>query len=84
MRLDIFQHVFFVFFQIRTELIKKLTEVDLTDTTQAQQTVGALIEATKDKKELTPKTQVRNTFSVSSSVVLISYFLFSFHDEEYS
>lgn len=57
MRLDILQHMF-LFFQIRSELVNKLTGVDLTDTTQAQQTVGALIEATKRKTELTPKTQV--------------------------
>lgn len=65
MRFDLIQHVF-LFFQIRSELINKLTDVDLTDTTQAQQTIGALIEATKHKTELTPKTQVRSTFSSSS------------------
>jgi len=68
MRLDILQHVFLCL-QIRAELVNKLTGIDLTDTTQAQQTVGALIEATKDKTELTPKTQV-------SSSNFISLFLF--------
>jgi len=68
MRLDILQHVF-PSFQTRAELVDKLTGIDLTDTTQAQQTVGALIEATKVKTELTPKTQV-------SSSNFISLFLF--------
>lgn len=65
MRLDILRHVS-PFFQIRSELVNKLTDVDLTDTTQAQQTVGALIEATKHKTELAPKTQVSSKFSASS------------------
>lgn len=69
----------FFFFQIRSELVDKLTDVVLTDTTQAQQTVGALIEATKHKTELTPKTQVSRTLQASSSVVsLISFSLLSF------
>ena len=55
----------FFFFQIRSELVDKLTDVDLTDTTQAQQTVGALIEVTKHKTELTPKTQVSSKFEAS-------------------
>ena len=39
-------------------MVDKLAEIDLTDTTQAQQTIGALIEVTKDKTEVTSQTQV--------------------------
>ena len=58
----------FSFFQIRTELVKKLTDIDLKDTTQAQQTIGALIEVTKDKTELTAQTQVSQCFILASQV----------------
>ncbi|KAJ7340219.1 hypothetical protein OS493_002951 [Desmophyllum pertusum] len=36
--------------KIRSKLVDKLTEIDLTDNTQAQQTIGALIEALKKNR----------------------------------
>ncbi|KAL9957104.1 hypothetical protein ACROYT_G038703 [Oculina patagonica] len=58
--------------KIRTELVNKLTDIDLTDTTQAQQTIGALIEATKDKTELTAQTQNKGSGIIEKASRLLN------------